>query len=164
MKVDKIDLKILKELQENSKITNIELSKKIGLSPAPTLGRVQRLEKSGMIESYHAKVNMQELGLGFTALIQVSLTRQINNAIQNFIKQINDIDNIVECHQLTGNFDYQLKVIVADIPAFDKLITEKLSNIEEIRQMQTMVVLSTIKSTPVLPVNYHTSKKTTPKI
>jgi Lrp/AsnC family leucine-responsive transcriptional regulator len=164
MKVDKIDLKILKELQENSKITNIELSKKIGLSPAPTLGRVQRLEKSGMIESYHAKVNMQELGLGFTALIQVSLTRQINNAIQNFIKQINDIDNIVECHQLTGNFDYQLKVIVADIPAFDKLITEKLSNIEEIRQMQTMVVLSTIKSTPVLPVNYNYGKKASPKI
>jgi len=164
MKVDKIDLKILKELQENSKITNIELSKKIGLSPAPTLGRVQRLEKSGMIESYHAKVNMQELGLGFTALIQVSLTRQINNAIQNFIKQINDIDNIVECHQLTGNFDYQLKVIVADIPAFDKLITEKLSNIEEIRQMQTMVVLSTIKSTPVLPVNYNYGKKASAKI
>jgi Lrp/AsnC family transcriptional regulator, leucine-responsive regulatory protein len=154
MKIDKIDLKILKELQENSKITNIELSKKIGLSPAPTLGRVQRLEKSGMIESYHAKVNMGELGLGFTALIQVSLTRQINNAIQNFIKQINEIDNIVECFQLTGNFDYQLKVIVADIPAFDKLITEKLSNIEEIRQMQTMVVLSTVKSTPVLPYNY----------
>ena len=164
MKVDKIDLKILKELQENSKITNIELSKKIGLSPAPTLGRVQRLEKSGMIESYHAKVNMQEFGLGFTALIQVSLTRQINNAIQNFIKQINEIDNIVECHQLTGNFDYQLKVIVADIPAFDKLITEKLSNIEEIRQMQTMVVLSTIKSTPVLPVNYNYGKKANPKI
>jgi Lrp/AsnC family transcriptional regulator, leucine-responsive regulatory protein len=159
MKIDKIDLKILKELQENSKITNIELSKKIGLSPAPTLGRVQRLEKSGMISSYHAKVNMSELGLGFTALIQVSLTRQINNAIQNFIKQINEIDNIVECFQLTGNFDYQLKVIVADIPAFDKLITEKLSNIEEIRQMQTMVVLSTVKSTTVLPYNYGVAPK-----
>lgn len=158
MKIDLIDLKILKELQINSKITNIELSKKIGLSAAPTLGRVQKLEKSGLIESYHAKINMTHLGLGFTALIQVSLTRQIGNAIENFIKEVNEIDSIVECHQLTGNFDYQLKVIVKDIPAFDRLITDRLSKIEEIRQMQTMVVLSTVKSSPVLPVNYGTSK------
>ncbi len=158
MKIDIIDLKILKELQENSKITNIELSKKIGLSAAPTLGRVQKLEKSGLIESYHAKVNMAHLDLGFTALIQVSLTRQISNAIQNFIKEINNIDSIVECYQLTGNFDYQLKVIVKDIPAFDRLITDKLSKIEEIRQMQTLVVLSTVKSSPVLPINYGKSK------
>jgi DNA-binding Lrp family transcriptional regulator len=159
MKIDALDLKILKELQENSKITNIELSKKIGLSAAPTLGRVQKLEKSGLIESYHAKVNMAHLDLGFTALIQVSLTRQISNAIQNFINEINQIDSVVECYQLTGNFDYQLKVIVKDIPAFDSLITNKLSKIEEIRQMQTMVVLSTVKSSPVLPVNYGTKAK-----
>lgn len=157
MKIDKIDLKILRELQENSKITNIELSKKIGLSAAPTLGRVQKLEKSGLLKSYHAKVSTEMLGLGFSALIQVSLTRQISNAMQNFIKQINEIDSIVECYQLTGNFDYQLKVVVPDIPAFDKLITEKLSKIEEIRQMQTMVVLSCVKSSPVLPINYDKS-------
>lgn len=159
MKIDNIDLKIIKELQQNSKITNIELSKKVGLSAAPTLGRVQKLEKSGLIKSYHAKVDKSKLGLGFVALIQVSLTRQIGNAIQNFIDAINGIDSIVECHQLTGNFDYQLKVIVADIPAFDKLITDKLSKIEEIRQMQTMVVLSTVKSSPLLPIDYGVSKK-----
>jgi len=154
MKVDVTDLKILKELQENSKITNVELSKKIGLSPAPTLGRVQKLEKSGYIESYHARVNALELGLGFTALIQVSLTRQVKNAISNFIKQIEQIDEVVECLQLTGNFDYQLKIIVKDIPAFDRLISDKLSLIEEIGQMQTLVVLSEIKKSFVLPANY----------
>lgn len=154
MKIDKIDLKILRELQENSKITNIELSKKIGLSAAPTLGRVQKLEKSGLIKSYHAKVNKEMLGLGFSALIQVSLTRQISNAMQNFVQQINEIESVVECYQLTGNFDYQLKVVVPDIPAFDRLITDRLSKIEEIRQMQTMVVLSCVKSSPLLPINY----------
>ena len=111
MKIDATDLKILKELQKNSKITNVELSKKIGLSPAPTLGRVQKLEKGDYIQSYHAKVNAPLLGLGFTALIQVSLTRQVKNAISNFINQINTIDEIVECYQLTGDFDYQLKII-----------------------------------------------------
>ena len=154
MKTDEIDLKILKELQKNSKITNVELSKKVGLSPAPTLGRVQRLEKSGMIQSYHAKVNAAALGLGLTALIQVSLTRQVKNAISNFIDEINKIDEVVECLQLTGNFDYLLKVIVADIPAFDKLISEKLSLIEEIGQMQTLVVLSEVKKSFVLPAKY----------
>lgn len=155
MKIDKIDLKILRELQVNSKITNIELSKKVGLSAAPTLGRVQKLEKAGLLESYHAQVNKEMLGLGFSALIQVSLTRQISNAMQNFVKQINEIDSIVECYQLTGNFDYQLRVVVPDIPAFDKLITERLSKIEEIRQMQTMVVLSCVKASPVLPIDYN---------
>ena len=154
MKLDKTDKKILKELQHNSKITNVELSKKIGLSPAPTLGRVQKLEKAGLIESYHAKVNAQALDLGFTALLQVSLTRQVNNAIHNFIKQVNEIEEIVECMQLTGNFDYQLKIIVKDIPAFEKLISEKLSLIEEIGQMQTLVVLSEVKKSYVLPANY----------
>ena len=95
MKIDTTDLKILKELQKNSKITNVELSKKIGLSPAPTLGRVQKLEKGGYIKSYHAALNAPLLGLGFTALIQVSLTRQVKNAISNFINQINKIDEIV---------------------------------------------------------------------
>jgi Lrp/AsnC family leucine-responsive transcriptional regulator len=142
MKIDATDLKILKELQKNSKITNVELSKKIGLSPAPTLGRVQKLEKGDYIHSYHATVNAPLLGLGFTALIQVSLTRQVK------------IDEIVECYQLTGDFDYQLKIIVKDIPAFDYLISEKLSLIEEIGQMQTLVVLSQKKKSFILPSDY----------
>ena len=73
MKLDIIDLKILRALQANSKITNIELSKVVGLSAAPTLGRVQKLEKLGIISSYHAKVNNGKLGLGFMALVQLSL-------------------------------------------------------------------------------------------
>ena len=154
MKLDTTDLKILKELQKNSKITNVELSKKIGLSPAPTLGRVQKLEKGDYIQSYHATVNASLLDLGFTALIQVSLTRQVRNAISNFMDQINNIDEIVECYQLTGDFDYQLKIIVKDIPAFDYLISEKLSLIEEIGQMQTLVVLSQKKKSFILPSDY----------
>ena len=154
MKFDDIDFKIIKELQKNSKITNLELSKKIGLSPAPTLGRVQKLERSGVISSYHAEINPQQLGIGFMALIQVSLTRQLKNAIQTFTFQINQIDEIVECLQLTGTYDYQLKIITKDIPSFEKLISEKLSTIEEIGQMQTLVVLSQVKKSYVLPHSY----------
>ena len=152
--MDSLDLKILRILQEKGKISNIQLSQEIGLSPAPTLERVKKLETSGMIKSYHAVINANKLGLGFSALIQISLTRQINNAIKNFTKAISEIPEVTQCLQVTGNFDYQLLVIVKDIPAFEKLIADKLSKIEEIGQMQTMVVLSTIKDSKILPVDY----------
>lgn len=153
-KLDPIDFRILKTLQLKGKITNIELSRAVGLSPAPTLERVKKLEKSGLIQNYHAEVDADQLGLGFGALIQVSLTRQVNNAMQNFLNAISNIDEIVECYQLTGDYDYQLRILVQDIPAFEKLISEKLSKIEEIGNMRTMVVLSKVKDSKVLPIAY----------
>ena len=152
--LDKIDLKILRTLQEKGKITNILLSKEVGLSPAPTLERVKKLENANFIRSYHAVVDPSQLGLGFTALIQVSLSRQRDNAISNFKQKINDIGEIVECYQLTGDFDYQIKVMVRDIPAFESLISDKLSKIDEIGQMKTMVVLSKVKDSKILPITY----------
>lgn len=152
--LDKIDLMILKLLQENARKTNVQLSNEIGLSPAPTLERVKKLENSGIIKSYHAVVEEKAVDLGIKAMIQVSLVRQKDNAISNFKKQIDKIGEIVECYQVTGNFDYLLKVVVKDIPAFEKLIGEKLSKISDIGQMQTNVILSEVKKSPVLPLQY----------
>jgi len=154
VKIDKTDLKILKILQEDGRITNLQLSNQVGLSPAPTLERVRKLEKQGIIDSYHANVNADKMGMGIMAIIQVSLVRQIDNALQNFKRQIMEIDEVVECLQVTGTFDYQLKVVVKDISAFDALISERLSKVEEIGQMQTYVVLSTLKKSNVLPLKY----------
>lgn len=159
VKFDKIDLKILKILQENAKITNLQLSAEIGLSPAPTLERVKKLENAKLIKSYHAALDEEALGIGIKAFIQVSLTRQINNAIHNFKQQIMEIDEIIECYQVTGTADYQLKLMVKDIAAFEQLIEEKLSKIEEIGQMQTMVILSTVKDTKLIPLDYEREKQ-----
>jgi DNA-binding Lrp family transcriptional regulator len=156
MKLDIIDLKILNALQENSKITNIELSKVVGLSAAPTLGRVQKLEKLGIISSYHARVNESKLGLGFMALVQLSLIRQKSTAAVNFMDQINNIDEVMECIQLTGNFDYQLRIITKDIPSFETILEKRLGQIEEIGQMQTSVVLAIKKNSPIAPLDYKT--------
>jgi Lrp/AsnC family leucine-responsive transcriptional regulator len=153
--LDRTDFKILKALQENCKVTNIQLSQQVGLSPAPTLERVKKLENAGYIRSYHAVVESQMVGLGLTALIQVALARQMDNAIQSFHEQVLEVEEIVECYQLTGDFDYMLKVIVEDIPAFERLISQKLSRIEDIGQMQTNVVLSKIKDSAVLPMDYN---------
>ena len=154
VKLDKIDFAILKILQGNGRITNLELSRDIELSPAPTLERVRKLEKAGFILSFHAKLNREELGIGLQALIQVSLVRQMENAMSEFVKQVNTIDEVVECHQVTGNFDYQLRVMVQDINALNELIGEKLSKIEEIGQFQSSIILSTMKEVTTLPIQY----------
>jgi len=154
-KVDKTDLKILKILQEDGRITNLELSNKIGLSPAPTLERVRKLERNKLINSYHAIVNEKELGVGLQAFVQLSLTRQMDNAIDSFQTKISDIHEVVECFQVTGNFDYQLKVMVKDIEALDALIKEKLGKIEEMRHMQSNVILSAVKLSKVVPLQYN---------
>ena len=150
--LDEIDKKILKILQRNGRITNLQLSNEIGLSPAPTLERVRKLEKSGIIDSYHAEVNPVKLGLGLKVIIQVSLVRQIENAMQKFVNHVNNIDEVIECAQVTGDFDYYLIVLVNDIAEFDKLVNTKLSTIEEIGQMKSSVILSTIKQSKQVPI------------
>ncbi|MBL7884104.1 MAG: Lrp/AsnC family transcriptional regulator [Bacteroidia bacterium] len=154
LNLDKLDLKILKILQENAKITNLQLSEEIGLSPAPTLERVKKLEKQKLIKGYYTQLDNEALGIGITAIIQITLTRQVENAIVTFKKEINKIPEIMECYQVTGNADYVLIVMLKDIRAFEELISQRLSKMEEIGQMQTMVVLSKPKDSKILPLDY----------
>ncbi|MGA0232407.1 MAG: Lrp/AsnC family transcriptional regulator [Saprospiraceae bacterium] len=153
-KLDKIDLSILRILQENSKITNLELSKKIGLSPAPTLERVKKLEATNIIESYHAKVNAEKIGLNVRTFVLVSLAWNRENALDNFLDKINKIDEITEGYVVTGDGDFLLKVITKDIPSFEQLLFKKLSQIEEVERLKTFMTLSKIKKTKLLPYDY----------
>ncbi len=153
IKLDVIDLKILRLLQEKGRITNLQLSQEIGLSPAPTLERVKKLESSGIIEGYHAQVNDTLLGMGIKAFISISLERQKVDSIVTFKEKIQAIPEVLECYQITGNADYLMKVVVQDIPSFERLISNKLSQIEEIGQMQTMMILSKVKDSKVIPLD-----------
>ena len=153
-KLDKIDLKILKILQENSKITNLELSKRIGLSPAPTLERVKKLEQSTIIESYHAKVNPQSIGLNVKTFVLVSLAWQKDNALNSFIDKVKDIEEITECYIITGEADVLIKIVCKDIPTYEQLLFKTLSQIEEIERLKTLMTLSTVKDAKLLPYNY----------
>ena len=153
-KLDKIDLKILRILQENSKITNLDLSKKIGLSPAPTLERVKKLESASIIKSYHALVNAQTIGLSVKTLVLVSLAWQKENALENFIAKVNEIDEIVECYIITGEADFLMQLVCHDIPSYEQLLFKTLSKIEEIERLKTLMTLSTVKDSKVLPFNY----------
>ncbi|MCC5944374.1 MAG: Lrp/AsnC family transcriptional regulator [Bernardetiaceae bacterium] len=151
-RLDHIDRRILGILQKNAKITNAQLSKDIKLSPAPTLERVKKLETLGFIKSYHAKLDAQKLGLGVTTFVSVKLNKhnKLNN--ESFIQKIQDLEEVVECHYITGSSDYILKVVATDIEAYQNLMMHRISEIEEIDNMQTMVILSTVKDSNVVPI------------
>jgi len=139
-RMDKVDLKILKILQENSKITNLELSKKIGLSPAPTLERVKKLENSKIIESYHAVVNPQAIGLSVKTFVLVSLAWQKENALNNFLDKIKAISEITECYIITGEADFLIKIVCKDLPSYEQLLFKTLSQIEEIERLKKLSI------------------------
>lgn len=151
-KIDNTDRKILQILQSNAKITNAQLSKDIGLSPAPTLERVKKLENLGIIRSYHAVLDTAKVGLGVTTFVQVFLSSHKKSFLDKFVERILQIDNVIECHHITGSCDFLLKVISADIQSYQKLMLEEISEIEEISNMQSMVILSTFKDNKVLPI------------
>lgn len=152
VKLDKIDRKILEILQSNAKITNAQLSKDIGLSPAPTLERVKKLENMGIIKSYHAILDVDKIGLGVSTFVQVSLVGHNRENIEEFVKHIYEIDEIIECHHITGSGDFILKIITKDIAAYQKLMLERVSDIKVVDNMQSMVILSTFKDSKVMPI------------
>ncbi|GAB3923773.1 MULTISPECIES: Lrp/AsnC family transcriptional regulator [Larkinella] len=152
IKLDQIDRKVLEILQTNAKITNAQLSKEIGLSPAPTLERVKKLETSGIIQSYHAQLNRDRVGLGVTTFVQVSLVGHKKMVTESFVNAVKNIPEIIECHHITGSGDFLLKVIAKDIASYQVLMLEKINEIEEVASTQTMVILSTFKESKVLPI------------
>ena len=154
MDLDKIDLNILKIMQENGRITNLQLSQHIGLSPAPTLERVRKLENSGYIKSYHALVDEEKLGLGIKTFIQVSLDFHQTDAIQTFLEEIKSIKEITECHHVTGQCDFVLKAYVKDIKTYEQLIIQKISKITVVKKFETMIIMSTSKKEPIVPLEY----------
>jgi DNA-binding Lrp family transcriptional regulator len=152
IKLDNTDRKILELLQRNSNITNALLAKEIGLSPAPTLERVNKLENGGVIKSYHAVIDRATVGLGVSTFVMVTLKGHNKENIEKFMNAINTVEEVIECHHITGAGDFILKIICADIAAYQQLMLEKVSNIDVVDSLQSMVILSTMKNSKVLPI------------
>lgn len=150
--LDDTDYKILEILQKRGRITNIDLSKEIGLSPAPTLERVKKLERENYIKGYHSEVNLDKLGITVKALIQVTLIHQKETEIHRFIEDVMKINEVVECYQVTGEYDYHLKVYSRDISTLNRLITDRISKIPQVAQIKSHIILNTIKHSFVAPI------------
>ena len=152
MKIDKTDKKILEILQRNAKITNAKLSKEIGLSPAPTLERVRKLESKGIISGYNAKLDMSKIGLGVSTFVIVTLKGHNKKNLVSFLDKIKDVNNVIECHHITGSADFILKVVSENIESYQELMLETVSEIEVTDSLQSMVILSTFKDSKVMPI------------
>lgn len=151
-RLDDTDRKILEILQQDSNITNAQLAHAIGLSAAPTLERVKKLEHAGVIEGYHAAVDPGQVGIGVSTFVMVSLKGHNKENINRFTSAIAKIPEVVECHHVTGQADFILRLVSADIPSYQNLMLEKVTNIDVVDNMQSMVILSTFKKSNVIPI------------
>ena len=150
--LDDTDLHILELMQENARISNVDMAKALEMAPSAVLERVKKLETQEVIKSYHAVVDMASVGLGVCTFVTVSLKGHNKDNIEKFIKAISKIPEVVECHHVTGQADFILKVVASDIPAYQNLMLEKVTNIEVVDNMQSTVILSTFKDSRVLPL------------
>ena len=152
MVLDSKDKHLLEELQTNSRITNAALAKRIGLSPSSTLERVKKLEVSGFIEKYITLLNPRKAGYSCFTFVEVKLARHGETPVEDFISSIAHIPEVLECHHITGEADFLLKVATKDIPTYEELILHQLSALANVQTMKTSVVLSTFKSETKLRV------------
>src|SRR5690606_5547632 len=126
----------------------------VDLSPDTSFERVHKLENSDFIKSYHAMVDEDKLGLGIKSFIQISLDFHTHNAIPEFVEAVKVIPEVTECHHVTGNCDFILKVYVKDIKAYEAVIMEKIAKIPYVKTFQTMMIMSTSKKEPIVPLEY----------
>lgn len=153
MKLDQIDLNILQILQGSGRITNAQLATEVGLSPAPTLERVRKLEAAGYIQSFHAIVDAEKLGLNVVIWIEVKLNYHSKFSIEQFIEEIEATKEILEAYHITGSGDFLLKMYAPSIADYQQFITDKLSRVDGISHIESKVVLKTVKKEMSLPVN-----------
>lgn len=150
--LDSIDKKILQMVQSNGRITNQELSEKIGLSPSPCLRRLKHLESSGTISSYVALVDPQAVGLAVTAFVRVRLDQQDDRHLAIFETAVADFPEVMECYLMTGDADYQLRVLVESLNAFEDFLRQRLTRIQGVAQVTTSFALRPVVYRTALPL------------
>lgn len=145
--LDNKDLAILRLLQENARITVKEISDKVHLSTTPVHERIKRLEESGVIKQYATLLDYTKVKKGLMVICYVSLKQHSKNAGDKFIKTINELEEVIECYNISGEFDFMLKVVTEDMNAYYDFHVNKLSSIENMGNVQSVFVMGIIKQT-----------------
>ncbi|STZ75869.1 Lrp/AsnC family transcriptional regulator [Bergeriella denitrificans] len=152
MKPDNTDRKILKALQQDGRLQNVELAKQIGLSPSSCLRRVKLLEEEGIIERYSAKLNAGKVGLGFTVFARVWLKGQDGETVSGFTEAVGRLKQITECHLMAGDSDFLLRIVAADLQDYWRFQTDYLAQIPGVQNIKTDIPLLVVKSDTDLPL------------
>ena len=152
MKLDAIDLKILEELQNDGGLSNVELAKRVHLSPSPCLNRVRSLQTAGVINRYVAIANPAALGLDLNVFISIGLKSQDKESLAAFEQRISEHDEVMECYLMTGDSDYLIRVAVANIAALEHFILEQLTPIPGIEKLRSAFALKQVRYKTALPL------------
>jgi len=150
--LDKIDLKILDELQQNAKISNVELARRVHLSPTPCLERVKRLEANAYILGYRTDLNPQKLQANLLSFVEIKLVRTSKNVFNEFKSAVIQLPQVLECHLVSGDFDYLLKTRVADMMAYRELLGETLLTLPGVSSSRSYMVMEEVKESGLLPI------------
>ncbi len=152
-RLDKTDRRILAELQRNCRISNVALARKVNLSPTPCLERVRKLERDGFVRSYTAVLDPHRLDAGLLVFVEISLTRTSPDVFQDFREAVVAVPEVLDCHLVSGNFDYLIKARVRDMAAYRELLGDKLLSLPGVSASRSYVVMEEIKETLALPVD-----------
>jgi Lrp/AsnC family leucine-responsive transcriptional regulator len=154
MKLDRFDAKILDALQRDGRLSVVDLAELIGLSPTPCARRIKALESEGAIEGYAAVLNPARVGLAVLAIVQVKLTEHTDETVARFEREIELMDEVTKCLAMTGSYDFILEVYGKDLEALSNVVLKKLIRVPNVRDMQSSVVLQTIKRTARIPLGH----------
>ena len=144
-KLDDIDIKILRILQDDAKTTNKEIAAALGLTTTPVFERIKKLERQGIIDGYSARINREKVGQHIVAFCHVYLKEHAQDYIEKFEERIMLLEEVIECHHIAGDSDYLLKIIVPDMPSYRDFMSNKLAAIEHIGRVQSSFVMKEIK-------------------
>ncbi|MBS9476802.1 Lrp/AsnC family transcriptional regulator [Ancylobacter radicis] len=161
--LDMFDLRILRELQEDGRLTNQDLSDRIGLSPSPCLRRTRRLEEEGLIAGYEARLDASRLGLGVMAFIHVHLERQVEEAARDFEASVIALPQVVACYSVTGDSDYMLHVVCEDLEGFARFAHDILMGLPGVRGVRSSLALKRVKERSRLPLDHLRPLPATPE-
>lgn len=149
--LDKIDRAILNQLQNNARMSNVELSKLVNLSPSPCLDRVKRLEKDKYIESYKAVINPSKLGYDMFAYVSITLNKTTKDSFDKFQKEVILLEEVIECDMVAGGFDYLVKLCIKNMKHY-RTILGVVSDLPEVAQTHTYIVIENVKSNKGMPI------------
>ena len=150
--LDRTDLRLLALLQRAGRASNADLAAQVNLSPSACLRRIQRLESAGVVAGYAARLDPKALGLGLQAFVRVQLEKHGAPGIERFVRAVQDWDEVVACHALTGDMDYLLHVVVRDLEHFSRFLLDKLLAQAEVDDVNSSFVLRTVKRAQALPL------------
>jgi DNA-binding Lrp family transcriptional regulator len=150
--LDSIDRRLLAELQDEGRVTNVDLARRVGLTAPPCLRRVRALEEAGVIRGYHADLDPASLGFTITVFAMVSLKSQAEEDLRAFENHIKELPEVRECHMLNGEIDFILKIVSKDLQSFQEFLTSKLTPAPNVASVKTSLTIRTAKNDPGVPL------------